>query len=217
VGTTEQQGVTVRGSAIVEVLPDYAECTITTRSRATTAGAALEGLTEPCRACDRLLDAAGASVRNRITTALNVEPVTEYNPTTGEQVERGFTAWRSLRVRLEHGPTGADVLGTLVREATAELDGPRWVVDAASPAHDQARREAAADARRRAEAYAAGLDVSLGEVTWVSELTAGQDVPMFARAAIADGPGAAGPVALNVDRVPVSAEVTVCFRLAAEA
>jgi uncharacterized protein YggE len=180
-GSAERKGITVRGSATVEVAPDYAECTITSRARASTAGAALEGLNARCATCDRLLDASHEAVLNRMTAALKVEPVIEYDPTTGEQKSRGYTAWRALRVRLLHTEAAAQLLGDLVRDATAELGGPFWMIDSCNPAHDQVRIDASVDARRRADAYAAGLGVSVGEVLWASEPMSTSETPLFAR------------------------------------
>lgn len=212
------RGITVRGVATVETPPDHASVLATVRTRGRTAEEAFAGLAERTAACDEVLDDAAACVRRRETSSLGVQPVVEYDPQTGQSVQRGHTAWRTVRLEVVPGDGVADLLRTLVSRAEAELDGPQWHVDETNPVHDTARRAAAADARRRAEAYAAGLAVAVGSVAWVSEPTTGEvGVPMYARQAMSAGDmaGQGGPaVELAVDRVRVEASVTVSFHLA---
>ncbi len=81
-----------------------------------------------------------------------------------------------------------------VAEAGAEVTGPRWSLVPDNPAHEAARRAAASDARRRAEAYADALGLTLGPVAWVAEPGLrrpgpgdGYDVPMRSMAMAAAG------------------------------
>jgi uncharacterized protein YggE len=54
------------------------------------------------------------------------------------------------------------------------VDGPRWEIRPENPAHDEARRQAMADARHRAEVYADSAGLSLGDVVEVVEVGAEQ-------------------------------------------
>ena len=54
-------------------------------------------------------------------------------------------------------------------EASAAITGPEWTLAPTNPAHAEARRAAAEDARLRATAYAEALGLELGPVAWVSE------------------------------------------------
>ena len=86
-------------------------------------------------------------------------------------------------------------------------------MEPSNPAHPDACRLAAADARRRAEAYAAGLGLALGPVVLVDETP---DVPrplpraMMAKAAMADD---SVPIEVNAGDLEVTADVRVTFAL----
>ena len=216
VGDTTPQGVTVRGQATALIAPDYAVLQVTVRARATSGEQAFEALAPKSAGCDTVLATHEAIVRRRETSSLGVEPVVEYEPQTGQAVQRGHTAWRSLRIEIRPTDGVAQMLTALVGEG-AELAGPHWRVENDNPVHDDVRREAAADARRRAESYAAGLSLNVGGVAWASEIeeTSGQiygkDAMMSARAASAEAAGDA--VELAVDEVEVRAALTVSFRI----
>ena len=88
---------------------------------------------------------------------------------------------------------GLDALGPLMAglvEAGAAVTGPEWTLAPTNPAHAEARRAAAEDARLRATAYAEALGLELGPVAWVSEPGLRPDVPAGggARSAGADSP-----------------------------
>ena len=212
---TTPQGLTVRGRATALVAPDYAVLNVTVRARAASAEEAFSALAPRSAGCDGVLAAYEAIVRRRETSSLGVEPIVEYEPQTGQAVQRGHAAWRSLRIEIRPTDTVSEMLRSLVAEG-AELAGPQWQVEDENPARDQVRRAAAADARRRADAYAQGLGLAVGDVAWASEVeeTTGQ---VYAKAEMMSarmaGPdGSAPSVELAVDKVEIDATLTVAFR-----
>ena len=211
----ELASITVQGSATLEVAPDVATVELTVECQADTAGDALGELSPRSTACDAMLESAGDVVRRRITRVLSAQPVTHYDPQTGEQVRRGYLATRTLRLELIPGPGAEALLRDLVALDGASLAGPWWSVDPDNTAHDLARTVAASDARRRAEAYAAGLGIGVGGPQWVSELAAPTGPTpypaaemRFARVA---GSTDEEPVSFATATVSVVASVTVCF------
>jgi uncharacterized protein YggE len=66
-----------------------------------------------------------------------------------------------------------DLIGQLVAQATedlgAQINGPRWVISSDNPVRLEAARQAAADARLKAEAYATGVGATLGRLVGLSE------------------------------------------------
>ncbi len=213
---TTPQGITVRGRATTLVAPDYAVLDVTVRSRAASAEQAFANLAPISAACDAVLAKYTSIVRRGETSSLAVEPVVEYDPQTGQAVERGHTAWRSLRVEIRPTEDVAELLRELVGEG-AELSGPRWRVEETNPAREDVQVAAARDARRRADAYAQGLGLSVGAVAWASEVEEamgqvyGKAEMMSARMASADSGGSA--VELAVDEVAIEASLTVTFRI----
>jgi uncharacterized protein YggE len=130
------------------------------------------------------------------------------------------TGWRATRTTLVE-VTGLDAIGRImagVAQAGAEVTGPRWSLVPENPAHEAARRAAAADARRRAEAYADALGLTLGPVAWVAEPGLrrpgpGEVYPMARGMALA---AAGGPEAIEEvapAEVTIEAAVEVGFRI----
>ena len=129
------------------------------------------------------------------------------------------------------GPTGkglhqisvklddATLVGKLMREATnrsqARVSGPWWQVALDNPARAEACRQAAADARRKAEAYVTALGARLGAVASVAEPGLGRFEPnydrsdmMASRAQMADSDQ---PVEVHAGDLDISAMVEVVF------
>jgi uncharacterized protein YggE len=86
----------------------------------------------------------------------------------------GHRASSTVAVRL----TDVELIGRLVTRVTTELDarvdGPRWQIAPQNPIRLEAAREAAADGRRKAQAYAEGMGAQLGELVGLAEPGAAQ-------------------------------------------
>jgi hypothetical protein len=76
-----------------------------------------------------------------------------------------------------------DVLGSLIAAEPASLDGPRWTLGDPAAALREAQIRAVADARRRAEGYAAALGGTLGALQLLTEAADHGPAPMVMRAA----------------------------------
>jgi uncharacterized protein YggE len=81
----------------------------------------------------------------------------------------GHRASSTVAVRL----TDVELIGQLVPRVTTELDarvnGPRWQIAPQNPIRLEAARQAAADGRRKAQAYAEGVGAQLGELVGLAE------------------------------------------------
>jgi uncharacterized protein len=72
-------------------------------------------------------------------------------------------------VRLTDAEIASRLIGAATRRVEAEVSGPYWRVALGNPARQEACRQAAVDARRKAEAYADALGVRLGALIRVGE------------------------------------------------
>jgi uncharacterized protein YggE len=105
------------------------------------------------------------------------------------------------------------VLSALVGAEPTDLHGPRWVLDDPAAALREAQKRAVADARTRAEGYAAALDAALGPLLKLSEAPE-HSAPVAYRMAAAE---AAGPdvraLGLEPEPVRVTARCTTTWAL----
>ncbi len=155
--------ILVRGSATVEVPPDYATVRIHVSERARTREKALERVAERASSVDQILDQLGDVVSNRVTASARIVAMRG-----GGRGDRGFEASRSLVCEIRD----PSVLGGLLErlaDAESEFEGPGWRLDDSNPAFDDVRAQAAADARTKASSYARGVGQEVGRLRWLTE------------------------------------------------
>lgn len=155
----------MQGSAEVRVAPDRAFIYVTVDADGGSRDDAYAKATTSANGVDQVLQQHADAIDRTVTAALSVQPLTRWKK--GESVRTGWRASRRSTVEV----TGFERLGELLAALTswATLAGPTWQVDDTNPAYIEVRRAAAAQARSRAEAYAAGLGVAIGAVAWISE------------------------------------------------
>jgi uncharacterized protein len=204
--------VTVTGRAVLRAEPDEAVLWVTLSALTDAPGAALSDVSERSQALVALLDRLGVEPADRSTTGVTVYE--EFEHTKAGRRSLGHRAMSRVSVRV----TDPGVIGRLITEATenlaAQIDGPRWLVSPGNPIRLEAARQAAADARRRAQAYAEGVGAQLGRVLRLAD----PDQHHFAaRAAGAMEPmAAAAPMPIEPGESDVAAVVEATFTLEAD-
>jgi hypothetical protein len=142
------------------------------------------------------------------------QPVIGPNGQMDQQEPRiiGYQVNNQVTVRQRKLAEFGKVLDTLVAAGANQINGPSFELDNAEAALDQARAEAMAKARQRAELYASAAGLKVKRVISITE-GGGYSPPMpviYAKAAMADS--AATPVAAG--EVGLTATVSVQFELA---
>jgi hypothetical protein len=158
---------TVQGTASADAVPDRVEVVVALEVVAPRADEALDELARRSGRFDAVLDGAGDAVLVRRPSAVTLVPRYEYE--RDRRVFRGQVAARTLSVELRPGPAIGEVLRRSVADAQARVHALTWHVDEDNPVHVAVRGAAARNARGRAEAYAAELDLRLGPVEWLAE------------------------------------------------
>lgn len=158
--------IIVKGTAELRVMPDFARVRIDVDGDGETREAAYAAAARPAGAVDTVLDACSDLLGGVTGAALVVQPKTRWRK--GESVRTGWRAARSTTVEvIALGELGG-LLGRLAA-AEAAVAGPWWEIAPDNAAFAQVRTAAARDARGRAEAYATGLGLVVGEVAWSAE------------------------------------------------
>jgi uncharacterized protein YggE len=164
--------ITVRGVGNARVRADSVGIALTVSHRADRPDTALQEAAGKAHALEELLMELGIDQERWVTTGLSLEERTEWDDASKREVRRGYVASSRLLVTLPD----AGIVGHLLAEATtraeAAVHGPWWDVAADNPAHDEARRGAMTDARRRAETYADAAGLVLGALLDVVEVGA---------------------------------------------
>jgi uncharacterized protein YggE len=154
----------------------------------TQAATATEALADNSRRMDRVIAAlkrAGIAERDIQTAAISLQPRYSdperdaqilarstgrpYVPPTEAARIIGYEARNTVQVRVRKLGEMGKIIDTLISEGANQVDGPNFTLDEPREALDEARREAVAVGRRRAELYAQATGMRVARLLSVSE------------------------------------------------
>ena len=210
------EAIVVRGQGQGRALPDRAVLRVKVEADASARDDAYREAARLAGQVDAAVANRRAAIDRTMTTSVVVHPKTRWRK--GESVRTGWRASRTSVVEVADFAVLGDLLAELAA-AGAEVDGPDWLLDPTNPIHGRVRGVAGADARERADAYAAALGLRVTGVAWVTEpgLRQPSDIVGFRTMAVgmARG-GGAEPEVIDVepDEMTVTAEVDVAFTFA---
>ena len=198
--------ISVTGEATVSVPPDMAEIDGGFTTEAKTAHEASDASNAAMGKVLLALKAANIDPKDIQTSRLSLQPQTQNAPNrSGPPSIIGYRAGNHVTIRLRDVTKVASVIDMLVGAGANDIGGINFLVSAASKLLDEAREQAFADARRKAEIYAKAAGVTLGAPLSISESNA--SVPMF-RGKMAMVPMAAAPVAQGEETLSVTVSVS---------
>ena len=200
--------INVTGTGTVEAAPDIASLTIGVTTQGETAVAALAANSAAMEAVMARLTAAGVEARDMQTSNLSVNPNWTGYDSSAPTIS-GYVAANLLTVTIRDLAGLGPVLDAAVQDGANTLNGLIFGFADPGPLLDEARKEAVADARARAELLATAAGVKLGRVLSISEGTPeGGPMPMY-KADLA-----AAPVPVAAGAMDVAASVTIFYEIA---
>ena len=153
--------ISVTGEATVSVAPDQAQIDAGVTSDAKTAREASDANNAAMGKVLLALKGAGIAEKDYQTSRLSLQP--QYAPNrAGPNPIVGYRASNRVTIRLRDVTKVASVIDTLVGAGANDIGGIGFTVSSASKLLDEAREQAIADARRKAEIYARAAGVTLG-------------------------------------------------------
>ena len=180
----------INATGEVTRVPDVAVITAGVVARSANASAALQ---ETADRMDRMVAAlkrAGVADRDIQTSNVSLNPEYRYPDNQAPQLT-GYSASNQLTIRFRDIRNSGKILDALVAQGANQINGPTLTVDKPEAALDEARANAIAAGRARAELYARSLGMRVVRVVAVSE-SGGYAVPppappmpMMARAEMA--------------------------------
>ena len=202
---TPPTAISVTGEATVSVAPDLAQIDGGVTSEAKTAREASEANNTAMGKVLLALKGAGIEEKDVQTSRLSLQPQSAQNR-TGPSAIVGYRASNRVTVRLRDVTKLASVIDTLVGAGANEIGGINFRVSQASKHLDEAREQAVADARRKAEIYAKAAGVTLGAPLSISE--DGNAPPPTPYRRMSAGMAASAPVAQGEETLAVTVNVT---------
>ena len=201
--------IRVSGEGTVSIEPDLAQLRVGVTTDAKTARDAAEANSRAMTAVTAAVKALGIAERDMQTSRYAIQPIYEQGGHPGRNRISGFQATNSLMLKLRQLDRVGEVIDRLTTAGANTLGGVEFIVSNPSKHLDEARSQAVADARRKAELYAKAAGVTLGQPFTLIEQSANMHNPpmMMARSAAApETPIAAGERTLRVS-------ITVSFDL----
>src|SRR5690242_10842800 len=159
--------VTVTGEASIAVAPDMATMRVGVSSQEKTAREASEANARQMTGVLAAIKGAGVAERDVQTSRLSLQP--QYDPNKGTPRLTGFQASNQVTIRIRDVDSLPIVLDRAIAAGANEMSGIEFGVSEQSKLLDQARDDAIADARRKAELYAKAAGAKLGRVVSITE------------------------------------------------
>ena len=198
--------ISVTGEAQVSAPPDLALIDGGVTTEAKTAREASDSNNTAMGKVLLALKGAGIPEKDIQTQRLSLHPQYAQNRVSGPSVVSGYRASNRVTIKLRDMTIVAPTIDLLVGAGANEIGGISFTVAQPSKLLDDARTEAIADARRKAEIYAKAAGVTLGAPVSISEV--GAPGPMMLRGKMAASFAAPAPVAPGEETLRISVAVS---------
>jgi uncharacterized protein len=209
--TPQNEGpvVVTTGEGAVKVAPDRVWVSIAAESRARSPREAQRTNADAMKAVIDRLKSIGLADDAIRTSGYDLQP--EFDYVNGRQSLRGYVARNAIEVRVDDITRAGDVLDMAVGSGATNVSGVRFDLKDRTTPEREALRTAVADARRRADAAAAGAGMKVVGVVRIEEHRSMMPEPrpmmMTRQSMVADAAGAP-PIAPGEIEVRVSVTLT---------
>ena len=222
-GITPANVISVSGYGEAEAVPDIATFTYSVVSMRGTVAAAQEDASTKSNATVAYLKQEGVEERDIQTSGYSIYPQYDYVQDAcvngscpgGRQVLRGYEVRQSTTVKVRDTAKAGDLLAGVGGRGATELSGLQFTFDDPEATQDEARGEAIADAKEKAEELARQLGVRIVRVVSFSENGGGYPVPMYSKDVVYGRGGAEAAVApeINVGENKVTSNVSITYEI----
>ena len=214
--SSQQEGIWVTGQGEVSAVPDIATLRLGIEAQDTSVAAAQVQAAEAMDDVMTALTDSGVASKDIQTQYFNIRQVTRWDREREEEVVVGFRVSNVVSAKVRDVDSVGAVIDAVARAGGdfARVDGISFSVDDPSEYHEQAREEAMADARDKAEDLARLAGVKLGKATYISEGFSGAAyaVPQ-PRVAFAMEEGMAAETAISPGETEITLLVQVAYSI----
>jgi len=176
-GVPVSNTITVNGEGEAFAVPDVATFTFAVIEEASTVAVAQEAATEKTNEAIAYLEAQDIPEKNIKTVGYNVYPryeyqqqiCTEFGCPPGERELAGYEVSQTIEVRIEDTQKAGTILAGIGEIGVQNISGLHFTVDDEDSVQRDARQQAIADAKAKAEDLADDLGVTIVRVVDFSE------------------------------------------------
>jgi uncharacterized protein YggE len=201
------QGITVQATGTADVVPDAVQISLAVSVLAETNDVALAQASASADVVRQTLLGMKIDEADFATQGLSVSPEYTYTEAEGQKIV-GYRATQMFDVLVRDAANAGAVIDAVIAKGgvNVSVNSTYPVVEDATAGAEAAREDAVAKARAKAEAYAELLGVELGDIVYLTEISAPTNV-VAAKSSDAMAEGAATQVDLGTQEVTVTVEV----------
>lgn len=205
--------LSVSAQAEATRVPDVATVSAGVVTQAADANAAMQANAKQMDGVMRAIRAAGIAERDIQTSGISLNPQYRYAENQ-PPVITGYQASNTVNIKVRDIAKLGKVLDALVASGANQVNGPSFEIDEPEAAYDEARREALAKARARANMYAETLGMRVRRIVSIDEGGGFQPpMPMPMMAMSRAEKGVAYDTAVSPGETTLSANLNVVFEL----
>lgn len=207
--------ITVSAEGKVTATPDVALISLSVETRGATVAQVQADNTKKMNDITDFVKQSGVADKDVTTSQYNLYPNYTYDPRTGKQTQNGYTLTQTLTVKIRKLDSAGTILAGAIDRGANQVGQLSFTIDDPEALMQQARLQAVAKARAKAETLAQAAGAKLGKLASFSESPSNVPVPIFYGRAEAVGMGGAAPTpAPNVQ--PGSQDITDTVNLSFE-
>jgi uncharacterized protein YggE len=201
----------VSGSATVKAAPDIAQAQLGVQTFADSVDQAVADNNARSAAIQAALVAQGIAAQDMQTTGFNVYPQMDYQKNQAGVIV-GYWATNMLSVKIRNLAKVGEVLQAGIAAGANNVSGLYFALEDPDSLLQEARVQAVADARQRAEALVGAAGAELGKVLSIRE-TSPWYGPVMSRADFAKDAAGAPAVPVQAGELEVTGQVEVVFEI----
>ncbi len=201
------QGITVQATGVADVVPDAVQVSLSVSVVAEANDVALSQVAATAEVVRATLEQLGIDAADIATQSVSVNPEYSYTEAEGQKIV-GYRASQTFDVLVRDASAAGAVVDSLVAAGGANLsiNATYPVVNDSTAAAQAARDDAVAKARAKAEEYAELLGVDLGDLVFLTEISAPTNITIGAKADVM-AESALTVIDLGTQEVTVTVEV----------
>ena len=201
------QGITVQATGVADVVPDAVQVSLSVSVVAEANDVALSQVAATAEVVRATLEQLGIDAADIATQSVSVNPEYSYTEAEGQKIV-GYRASQTFDVLVRDASAAGAVVDSLVAAGGANLsiNATYPVVNDSTAAAQAARDDAVAKARAKAEEYAELLGVELGDLVFLTEISAPTNITIGAKADVM-AESALTVIDLGTQEVTVTVEV----------
>lgn len=200
------QGITVQATGSADVVPDAVRLSLSVSVLAEANDAALSQASDAASAVRAVLKDFAIDDADVATQTLSVSPEYNYSEAEGQKLV-GYRASQVFDILIRDAERSGEVIDAIVSRGgpSVSINSTTPIVDDATDGAVAAREDAVKKARAKAEEYAALLGVKLGDLVYLTEVSAPTNIVLGAKSdAMAEN--AATVIDLGTQEISVTVE-----------